>query len=236
MGTVEVRRRHGSGRFVSRCAGGSAAARFCVSVGPDTFRRWQVISREQQLRVNEQIRVREVLVVTDTGEKLGVMQVRDALRAAAERGLDLVEIAPLARPPVCKIMDFGKFKYEQSKRERETRKKQKIVDIKEIKMRPTIEEHDFEVRARNAEKFLKEGDKIKATIMFRGRQITHPELGKAVLDKLAERLKDIAVIERAARLEGRNMIMFLTPKHQPAEKPERPERRPEPQAAAEGAE
>lgn len=166
------------------------------------------------------------------GEKLGVMAVRDALRLAAERGLDLVEVAPLARPPVCRIMDFGKFKYEQSKRDREARKKQTVIDLKEIKMRPTIEAHDFEVRFRNAEKFLKEGDKIKVTIMFRGRQVTHPELGKAVIDKLADRLKDIAVIERAARLEGRNMIMIMAPRNMPQEKPERLERPVRPAAEA----
>lgn len=167
--------------------------------------------------MNDQIRVREVRVVTDAGEQLGIMQVRDALRLAGERGLDLVEVAPTARPPVCRIMDFGKFKYEQSKRDRDARKKQKVIDVKEVKMRPSIELHDFEVRARNAERFLKDGDKIKVTIMFRGRQITHPELGKAVLDRLAERLRDIAVVERVPRLEGRNMIMIMAPKPQAPE-------------------
>lgn len=177
------------------------------------------------MRVNDQIRAREVRVVTDTGEQLGILNIRDALRIAAERGLDLVEVAPLAKPPVCRLMDYGKYKYEQSKREREARKKQKVIDIKEIKMRPNIEDHDFEVRVKSAEKFLKDGDKIKATIMFRGREIVHSELGKAVLDRMLEAVKDLCVVERPAKIEGRNMIMILAPKDQPAA---RPERRPEP--------
>ncbi len=171
--------------------------------------------------MNDQIRAREVLVVTDTGEKLGILNIRDALRMGSERGLDLVEVAPLAKPPVCRLMDFGKFKYEQSKRDREARKKQKIIDLKEIKMRPNISEHDFEVRVKNAEKFLLEGDKIKATIMFRGREIVHAELGKAVLDRMLDRIKDLCIVERVAKVEGRNMIMILAPKEQPAVKPER---------------
>jgi translation initiation factor IF-3 len=138
---------------------------------------------------------------------------RDALRAAAERGLDLVEVAPAAKPPVAKIMDFGRFKYEQQKKDREARRKQKLVNIKEVKLRPRIEEHDFAVKARNAERFLKEGDKVKATIMFRGREIVHPDLGKEVLDRLAQYVQEIAVIERPAKVEGRNMTMVLTPKN-----------------------
>lgn len=160
-------------------------------------------------------------MVSDAGEQLGILNIRDALRVAGERGMDLVEVAPLAKPPVCRLMDFGKYKYEQSKRDREARKKQKIIDIKEIKMRPNIEDHDFEVRVKNAEKFLMEGDKIKATIMFRGREIVHSELGKAVLDQMLERIKDLCVVERPAKVEGRNMIMILAPKEQPQAKPER---------------
>lgn len=169
--------------------------------------------------MNEAIRAREVRLISDTGEQLGIVPVRDALRIASERGLDLVEVAPLARPPVCRVMDFGKFKYEQSKRERDARKRQKIVEIKEIKMRPNIEDHDFEVRVRNAERFLQEGDKIKCTIMFRGREIVHSELGRAVLEKLAERLRDLCVVERSAKVEGRNMILILAPKPGVGEKP-----------------
>lgn len=158
------------------------------------------------------IRAREVRLVSETGEQLGVFSARDALRVAQERGYDLVEVAPTARPPVCRIMDFGKYKYEQSKRERETRKKQKVVTVKEVKMRPNIEDHDFDVRQRQTESFLKDGDKVKATIMFRGREVVHSDLGKAVLDRLLETVKDLCVVERPAKLEGKNMILILAPK------------------------
>jgi translation initiation factor IF-3 len=133
---------------------------------------------------------------------------------AAEQHLDLVEVAPTAKPPVCRIMDFGKFKYEQQKREKEAKKKQKVVTVKEVKLRPNIEDHDFDVKFKNAQRFLEDGDKVKVTIMFRGRELSHPELGKKVLDKMASQIKDIANIERAARLEGKNMIMILAPKPQ----------------------
>jgi len=126
--------------------------------------------------------------------------------------LDLVEVAPQAKPPVCRIMDYGRYRYEQSKREKEAKKKQRIITIKEVKLRPNIEDHDFDVKAKNAIRFLKDGDKVKATIMFRGRQIVHPDLGKQLLDRLAIKVADIANIERAAKLEGKNMIMILAPK------------------------
>lgn len=185
--------------------------------------------------MNEQIRAREVRLVSETGEPIGIMSLREALRIAQDRGLDLVEVAPMARPPVCRLMDYGKFKYEQSKRDREARKKQKVIDLKEIKMRPNIEEHDFEVRVRSAERFLRDGDKIKATIMFRGREIVHADLGKQVLDRLAERVRDLGVVERPAKVEGRNMIMILAPRPQAqerAERSQRSERREPPVAAA----
>lgn len=149
-----------------------------------------------------------------TNEPLGIVQLRDALQMAAEQHLDLVEVAPTAKPPVCRIMDFGKFKYEQQKREKEAKKKQKVVTVKEVKLRPNIEDHDFDVKFKNAQRFLEDGDKVKVTIMFRGRELSHPELGKKVLDKMANQIKDIANIERAARLEGKNMIMILAPKPQ----------------------
>jgi translation initiation factor IF-3 len=174
---------------------------------------------KEQLRVNEMVRAREVRLIGEAGEALGVFSSRDALRIAQEHGLDLVEVAPTARPPVCKIMDFGKYKYEQSKRDRETRKKQKVVTIKEVKMRPNIEDHDFEVRRRSTEQFLREGDKIKATIMFRGREVVHSQLGKDVLDRLLEAVKDLCVVERPAKLEGKNMIMILAPKANLADGP-----------------
>lgn len=176
-------------------------------------RRCAAISKDN-LRINEEIRAREVRVVTATNEQLGVMLLREALRLAAEAQLDLVEVAPLAKPPVCRIMDYGKYKYEQQKREKEAKKKQKIVTLKEVKVRPNIEDHDFEVKLKNAQRFLQDGDKVKATVMFRGRELSHPELGRQVLVRMAGELKDIANIEREAKLEGKNMIMILAAKQQ----------------------
>ncbi|MBC9783753.1 translation initiation factor IF-3 [Heliobacterium chlorum] len=173
----------------------------------------------KDLRINEEIRVREVRLVGTDGEQLGILAVRDALRMAQERNLDLVEVAPMAKPPVCRIMDYGKYKFEQSKREREARKKQKIVSIKEVKLRPNIEDHDFDTKARNAIRFLEDGDKVKVTIMFRGREITHPELGRQLCVRLAEVCKPISNVERDAKVEGRNMIMILTPKAETQREP-----------------
>lgn len=151
-------------------------------------------------------------LISQTGEQLGILQLRDALRIAQQVNLDLVEVAPAARPPVCKIMDYGRYKYEQAKRDREARRKQKIVDIKELKMRPTIEEHDFSVKVRNARRFLEEGDKVKASITFRGREIVHSDLGRQVLDRLMQELQDLGAAERAPRMEGRFMTMLINPK------------------------
>jgi translation initiation factor IF-3 len=142
---------------------------------------------------------------------LGILSPRDALKIALERGLDLVEVAPNAVPPVCRIMDYGKFKYEQSKKEREARKNQRVISVKEVKLRPNIEDHDFNTKMKNAVRFLKDGDKVKVTIMFRGREITHPELGKELCDRLANDVKDIAKVEKEAKVEGRNMVMILAP-------------------------
>ena len=169
---------------------------------------------KDNLRINEEIRVREVRVTTAEGEQLGIMQVRDALQMAIEQNLDLVEVAPAARPPVCRIMDYGKFKYEQQKRDKEAKKKQKIVTIKEVKLRPNIEDHDFDVKKKNALRFLEDGDKVKVTIMFRGRELSHPELGRVLLVRMAKELADIANVERDPKLEGKNMIMILNPKQQ----------------------
>ncbi len=144
---------------------------------------------------------------------MGIFTGREAVRLAGERGMDLVEVAPLGKPPVCRIMDYGKFKYEQSKREKETKKKQRMVSIKEVKMRPNIEEHDYNVKKKNAERFLREGDKVRATIMFRGREIVHSELGRQVLDRLAVEVQEIAVMERSPKVEGKNMVMILNPKN-----------------------
>ncbi len=170
-----------------------------------------VISKED-LRMNEEIRAREVRVVGEDGEQLGLMSNRDALQLAIEKDLDLVEIAPTAKPPVCKIMDYGKFRYEQQKRDKEARKKQKTFDIKEVKLRPGIEEHDFNVKFKNAVRFLEDGDKVKVTIMFRGRELSHPELGEALLDRMAAQLEEMVVVEKKPKLEGKNMTMIVAPK------------------------
>ena len=170
------------------------------------------MTRIKELRINEDIRVSEVRLVSD-GDKQSIMPTREALARAVALGLDLVEISPTARPPVCRIMDYGKYRFEQAKREKETRKNQRIVQIKEVKFRPNIEDHDFETKAKNAERFLREGDKVKATVMFRGREITHPELGRVICTRLTERLTEIATVERQPKLEGKNMITIYTPKN-----------------------
>jgi len=139
--------------------------------------------------------------------------------------MDLVEVAPQTKPPVCRIMDYGKFRYEQSKKEKEAKKKQRVITVKEVKLRPNIDDHDFDVKAKNAIRFLKDGDKVKATIMFRGRQIVHPELGRKLLVRLAGEVADLANVERTPKLEGKNMIMILSPKLQP----QQPEQQTQPQ-------
>ena len=169
------------------------------------------ITISKELRINEEIRCKEVRLIDDAGQQLGVMAPRDAAKIAAEKNLDLVEIAPNANPPVCRIMDYGKYKYEQSKREKEAKKNQKVISVKEVKLRPNIEDHDFLTKAKNASKFLAAGDKVKVTIMFRGREITHPELGKELCERFAEELTSVAKVEKPAKVEGRNMIMILAP-------------------------
>ncbi|HAA08887.1 MAG: translation initiation factor IF-3 [Syntrophomonadaceae bacterium] len=163
-------------------------------------------------RVNEEIRTREVRLVSEDGEQLGIVPINQALEIATDKGLDLVEVAPSAKPPVCRLMDYGKFKFEQSKREKEARKKQKVISIKEVKLRPNIDEHDFLVKARNARKFLGAGDKVKVTIMFRGREITHPELGEKLSLRMVDELSDISAVEKPPKVEGRNMVTILIPK------------------------
>ncbi len=170
--------------------------------------------RRTNQRINEGIRVREVRLVSKDGEQLGIMPTFDALRLAKEQGLDLVEVAAQARPPVCRIMDYSRWKYEQAKRQKEARRKQKTQDVKEVKMRPNIDIHDFDVRARAAERFLKKGDKVKATIMFRGREMAHIGNGQKVLERLLERVQELSIVERAPKLEGRNMVMVLSPRPQ----------------------
>ncbi|WP_089966244.1 translation initiation factor IF-3 [Lihuaxuella thermophila] len=170
------------------------------------------MSRENQHQVNEAIRAREVRLIGVNGDQLGIKPLREALRIAQEANLDLVNVAPQAKPPVCRIMDYGKFRYEQSKREKEARKNQKVIQVKEVRLSPSIEENDVQTKLKNVKKFLQKGDKVKLTIRFRGREITHQELGRKILDRMADEVKDISEIERQPKLEGRQMIMILTPK------------------------
>jgi translation initiation factor IF-3 len=164
-----------------------------------------------QTRVNERIRIREVRLIDDAGEQVGIIATRDALEMARERGLDLVEVAPNAIPPVCRLMDYGKFRYEQSRKERESRRNQHVIELKEVRIRPKIDDHDLETKGRQAAKFLDAGDKVKLTVLFRGREMAHPDIGKGLLDQLADMLRSHGTIESTPRLEGRAMIMFMNP-------------------------
>ena len=171
--------------------------------------RYKTIS---DLMINEQIRDREVRLIGADGAQLGIMSSRDAMRLAEEAGLDLVKIAPAAKPPVCKIVDYGKFKYEQVRKEKEARKKQRIIEIKEIRLSPNIDTNDLNTKINAARKFLTKGDKVKVTLRFRGREIAHMNSSKHILDDFAKELSDIAVMEKAPKVEGRSMTMFLTEK------------------------
>jgi translation initiation factor IF-3 len=174
------------------------------------FARYTTIKDQHQ--INENIRDREVRVISATGEQLGIMSAREALVIAEEEGLDLVKISPNAVPPVCKIMNYGKYKYEQARREKESKKKQKVVEVKEIRLSSTIDTHDFEFKAKNARKFLESGDKVKATIKFKGREVNNTAFGASVLTKFAEALSDVGSVDKAPKLEGRSMIMIVVPK------------------------
>ncbi len=164
------------------------------------------------MNLNERIRAREVRLIGENGDQLGIMPTREALELARGRGLDLVEVAPNANPPVCRIIDYGRYKYEQSKRDREAQKKSKAAEMKGIRLRPRIDDHDFNFRLKNAIQFLKEGDKVKVTVIFRSREITHPEFARDLLDRMARETTDIASVEKPASLEGRTMTMILSPK------------------------
>ncbi len=177
---------------------------------PEASLRRCVISKDKT-NINRAIRAREVRVVDDESEQLGVMDLESALTAAAERGLDLVEVSPNAEPPVCRIMDYGKYKYQQSKRAAEAKKKQVRVDIKEVKMRPKTEEHDFQFKLKNARRFLEAGNKVKFTIMFRGREVTHPEFGRKLLERLVAEVADLAQAESRPSMSGRFMSMVVAP-------------------------
>ena len=163
-------------------------------------------------RINGAIRAPMVRCIDPNGEQLGVLDTHEAIRKAEDFGLDLVEVQPNADPPVCKILDYGKFKYEAQKRANEARKKQKIIEVKEIKLRPNIDEHDYQVKMRNVQKFLNAGDKVKVTLRFRGREMAHQELGANVLTRVREETDDFAKVEAMPKLEGRQMIMVLAPK------------------------
>ncbi len=175
------------------------------------FRRCFIISNKE-LSLNEQIRAKEVRLVDTDGSQLGIVSISDALAKAADAGVDLVEIAPQAQPPVCKIMDYGKYKFELAKRDKEAKKNQKVVSIKEIRVSPSIDVHDFETKVNHIKKFLKSGDKVKITVRFRGREMHHTSLGKDLLDKFAESIAENGNIEKNPKLEGRNMFMVVSPK------------------------
>ena len=166
----------------------------------------------KELQINEEIRDREVRLIDVEGEQLGVLDIRKAMEIAIERDLDLVKIAPKAKPPVCKIMDYGKYKYEQAKREKEARKNQKVINVKEVRLTPNIDTHDLDVKARQAIRFLEAGDKVKVSVRFRGREMGHTQIGREVLKNFAVLTEEVGTIEKSARLEGRNMVMHLAPK------------------------
>lgn len=164
------------------------------------------------MRVNEQINVQEVRLIDETGENVGVVSKNDALQRAENAGLDLVEISPGADPPVCKILDYGRYKYVDQKKKAEARKKQKTIDIKEIKMRPNIDQHDYDVKMRSIFRFISEGDKVKVTMRFRGREMVHQDIGLKVLNRVREQLDEVAKVEQFPRVEGRQMIMVMAPR------------------------
>jgi translation initiation factor IF-3 len=190
-------------------------------MGPPSFRvggcepRGDAAIAADDARINDRIRARQVRLIGADGSQLGVKALPDALTIAREQGLDLVEVAALADPPVARIMDFNRWKYEQQQRRKESRRKASNVVIKEMKFRPKIDEHDYETKMRHVERFLGEGSKVKLTIMFRGREMAHPELGRKILERVAERVADFAIVESAPKQDGRNMTMVLNPTRRP---------------------
>ena len=172
----------------------------------------EVFCIKQELPINGQIRAKEVQLIGDNGEKLGVLTLKEAIAQAEEKKLDLVLVAPRGNPPVCKIMNYGKYKFEQAKKEKEAKKKQKVVEIKEIRITPNIGEHDFSFKAKNARKFIEEGNKLKITVRFKGREVNNSNLGEEVLNRFIENLSDIANVDRKPKLEGRNMFIMLSKK------------------------
>ena len=172
----------------------------------------EVFYIKQELPINGQIRAKEVQLIGDQGEKVGVIPLREALEKAEEKNLDLVLVAPNANPPVCKIMNYGKYKFEQAKKEKEAKKKQKVLEVKELRVTPNIEEHDFGFKSKNARKFLEDGNKVKITVRFRGREVNNSKAGEVVLEKFIDVLSDISVVEKKPKLEGRNMFIILAKK------------------------
>lgn len=166
----------------------------------------------KELQINEEIRDRELRIIGSDGEQLGIMSAAEALKIAEEKNLDLVKIAPQAKPPVCKIMDYGKYRFEKAKREKEARKNQRIVEIKEIRLSVNIDTHDFDTKVGHAKRFLADGNKVKVSIRFRGREMAHTNLGLEIMDRFAQACAESAAVEKAAKLEGRSMLMFLVPK------------------------
>jgi translation initiation factor IF-3 len=162
--------------------------------------------------INEQIRDREVRLIGEDGQQLGIMSARDAMKLAVEANLDLVKIAPQAKPPVCKIIDYGKFRYEQARKEKEARKKQKTIEVKEIRFSPNIDSNDLNTKVTHAKKFLAAGNKVKVSVRFRGREMTHTQVGRSILEEFAQALNDVAVVDKPPKMEGRSMVMFLSQK------------------------
>lgn len=175
------------------------------------------ISTTRQVRVNERIRIPEIRLIDEESNNVGIVRTRDALEMARERGLDLVEVSPHAVPPVCRLMDYGKFRYEESRRERESRKRQKVVEVKEVRLTPKIDSHDIETKGRKAKQFLEQGDKVKLSVRFRGREISHQDIGLGLLDQLAQQLSSVGIMDQSPHMEGRTMVMMLSPKAPKAE-------------------
>lgn len=199
-----------TGHVVGRCLYRVQAD---LLIGPSKQQRIVSITTlsPKALRVNQQIRVREVRVIDEDGQQLGIYPIHEALRLANERNLDLVEVAPNAVPPVCRLLDYGKFQYERQKKEREARKAQKVIEIKEIRLRPRTGEHDLDTKVRHALNFLEEGSKVKVTVRFRGREITHPEIAREQLEEFVAKVGNAAVVEMQPSMDGKNLFLLLSP-------------------------
>ena len=210
---------------------------FAYPAGPSFDNRPRVrggttIAATKEVRVNDRIRIPTVRVIGPDGEQVGILGIREALAYAAERQLDLVEVSPTARPPVCRVMDFGKYKYEQNKKQQKARKKQHVTHLKEVKLRPKIEEHDYRFKVNNGRRFLELHDKVKFTVTFRGREMAHTEAGYRLLEKVVKDLEEVGQVENPARLEGRNLVLLMVPRSATTAKPAAPGGNTKPAAAA----